>query len=70
MSKNERNENVKKAVTVADMVEAFDMSYHMGKALEDMLRIEIADSRAEAEVLAKAAKSYIDRYVAFQWKGM
>ena len=61
-----KNENMK---CVADIVEAFDMSYHMGRALENMLQIEIATSKDEAEKLARVAKSYIDRYVAFQWKG-
>ncbi len=55
---------------VADIVESFDMSFHTGKALEDMLQMEIAESKDEAEKLAREAKSYIDRYVAFQWKGM
>ena len=62
-----KNENMK---CVADIVESFDMSYHMGRALENMVQIEIAANRSEAEKLAKEAKSYIDRYVAFQWKGM
>ena len=62
-----KNENMK---CVADIVESFDMSYHMGRALENMLQIEIAANRNEAEKLAKEAKSYIDRYVALQWKGM
>lgn len=62
-----KNENMK---CVTDIVESFDMSYHMGKVLENMLQIEIAANRNEAEKLAKEAKSYIDRYVAFQWKGV
>ena len=61
-----KNENMK---CVADIVESFDMSYHMGRALENMLQIEIATSKDETEKLARVAKSYIDRYVAFQWKG-
>lgn len=63
MSKNESIE------CVADIVESFDMSYHIGRALENMLLIEFATSKDEAEMLAKEAKGYIDRYVAFQWKG-
>lgn len=55
---------------VADAVESFDMGFHMGKALECMLQLEFAESRNESEKLAREAKSYIDRYVAFQWKGM
>ena len=68
MSNNEMNkkENFK---SIFDIVEIFDMSYHMGKVLENAFRLELATSRDEAEELARMAKSCIDRYVAFQWKG-
>lgn len=68
MSKNEMNEK-EKFKSIFDIVELFDMSYHMGKVLENAFRLEIATSKDEAEELAKEAKNYIDRYVAFQWKG-
>lgn len=65
--KENKKENFK---SVFDIVELFDMSYHMGKALEDILQIEIAVSKNEAEKLAREAKSCIDRYIASQWKRM
>lgn len=68
MNENEKptlDENFK---CVADIVEACDLSYHVGKVIDNLLRIEIALTKSTAENLAEEAKELIDRYVKYQWK--
>lgn len=63
---NENEEKVKIGC-VPDIVEAYDLSYHVGKVIENLVKIEIAVTKTEAQNLADEAKMFIDRYVKYQW---